>query len=151
MLRVRRFLMVAALAGALSVGAAAPAGAQQQTQTGLVNVAIGDVVIQVPIAIAANICDLNVAVLVGQLRDAGETTCETVAGSEATITPAEPGGGPNQRQTGLVNVAIGDVTVQVPISAALNICDVNLAILVGDFADDGVASCEAEAGSKARA
>lgn len=151
MLRVRRFLMVAALAGALSVGAAAPASAQQQNQVGLVNVAIGDVVLQVPIAIAANICDTNVAVLVADFRDDGTAECTTVAGSKATITPAEPGGGPDQRQTGLVNVAIGDVTVQVPISAAVNICDTNIAILVADFTDDGTAECEAKAGSKARA
>jgi hypothetical protein len=35
------------------------------------------------------------------------------------------------------------------VSAALNLCDVNLAILVADFFDDGDASCEAEAGSGA--
>jgi hypothetical protein len=46
-------------------------------------------------------------------------------------------------------VAIGDVTVQVPIAAALNLCDVNLAVLVGDFFDDGDATCQAEAGSGA--
>jgi hypothetical protein len=46
-------------------------------------------------------------------------------------------------------VAIGDVTVQVPIAAALNLCDVNLAVLVADFFDGGGASCEAEAGSGA--
>jgi hypothetical protein len=141
----RKLLLSVFLAGALSVGAAAPAAAQ--VQTGLVNVAVGDVTIQVPVAVAANICDVNVGVLVGELRDDGDTTCETVAGSDATVTRGPAG--PPAVQQGLVNVAIGDVTVQVPIAAALNLCDVNLAILVGDFFDDGSASCEAEAGSGA--
>jgi hypothetical protein len=52
-------------------------------------------------------------------------------------------------QLGLVNVAIGDVTVQVPIAAALNLCDVNLAVLVGDSFDDGDATCDAVAGAGA--
>jgi hypothetical protein len=141
----RKLLLSVFLAGALSFGAAAPAAAQ--VQRGLVNVAVGDVTIQVPVAVAANICDVNVGVLVGDLRDDGEATCETVAGSEATVTPGPAG--PPPVQQGLVNVAIGDVTVQVPIAAALNLCDVNLAVLVGDFFDDGDASCEAEAGSGA--
>jgi hypothetical protein len=149
--KVKRLVVAAIVAGSLAAGAATPAAAQTQTQTGLVNVAIGDVVIQVPVAIAANICDLNVGVLVGDFRDDGEAKCTAVSGSEATITPAQPGGGPNQTQTGLVNVAIGDVTVQVPISAALNLCDVNLAVLVGQFEDTGTAECEAEAGSEAGA
>jgi hypothetical protein len=46
-------------------------------------------------------------------------------------------------------VIIGDVTAQVPIAAALNVCDVNLAILVGDFFDDGNATCTADADSGA--
>lgn len=140
----RKLLVSVFLAGAL-FAVAAPAGAQNQR--GLVNVAVGDVTIQVPVAVAANICDVNVAVLVGDFRDDGEATCETVAGSEATVTRG-PASTPVV-QRGLVNVAIGDVTVQVPIAAALNLCDVNLAVLVADFFDGGGASCEAEAGSGA--
>jgi hypothetical protein len=141
----RKLLRSALLAGALSIVAATPGLAQNQR--GLVNVAVGDVTIQVPVAVAANICDVNVGVLVGELRDEGEATCDTVAGSEATVTRG-PASTPVV-QRGLVNVAIGDVTVQVPIAAALNLCDVNLAVLVGDFFDGGGASCEAEAGSGA--
>jgi hypothetical protein len=141
----RKLLIPALLAGTLSLVAATPSIAQNQR--GLVNVAVGDVTIQVPIAVAANICDVNVAVLVRDFRDDGEATCETVAGSEATVTRG-PASTPVV-QRGLVNVAIGDVTVQVPIAAALNLCDVNLAVLVADFFDGGGASCEAEAGSGA--
>jgi hypothetical protein len=141
----RKLLVTAFLAGVLSVGAATPGVAQNQR--GLVNIAVGDVTIQVPVALAANICDVNVAVLVGDFRDDGEADCTTVAGSEATVTRG-PASTPVV-QRGLVNVAIGDVTVQVPIAAALNLCDVNLAVLVADFFDGGGASCEAEAGSGA--
>jgi hypothetical protein len=140
----RKLLVSTILAGGL-FAAATPAAAQ--VQNGLVNVAVGDVTIQVPIAVAANICELNVGILVGDLRDDGDATCNTAADSEATVTRG-PASTPVVQQ-GLVNVAIGDVTVQVPIAAALNLCDVNLAVLVGDFFDDGDATCEAEAGSGA--
>jgi hypothetical protein len=110
-------------------------------------VAVGDVTIQVPIAVAANICDVNVGVLVGDLRDDGSADCDSEAISDATVTTGPPT--TPVVQQGLVNVAIGDVTVQVPIAAALNLCDVNLAILVGDFFDDGDATCTAEAGAGA--
>jgi hypothetical protein len=141
----RKLLASAVLVGALSFGAATPAAAQ--VQTGLVNVAVGDVTIQVPVAVAANICDVNVAVLVGDFRDDGSADCDSEAISDATVTTGPPS--TPIVQQGLVNVAIGDVTVQVPIAAALNLCDVNLAVLVGDFFDDGDATCQAEAGSGA--
>ena len=58
---------------------------------------------------------------------------------------------------GLVNVTIvdlldiDDVTVQLPIAVAANVCDVNVAILQADFLDDGVANCTARGESRARA
>ena len=140
----RKLLASAVLVGALSFGAT-PAAAQ--VQRGLVNIAVGDVTIQVPVAVAANICDVNVGVLVGDLRDDGSADCDSEAISDATVTTGPPSTPVVQR--GLVNVAIGDVTVQVPIAAALNLCDINLAILVGDFFDDGDATCIAEAGAGA--
>jgi hypothetical protein len=124
-----------------------PAAAQPIFQSGLVNVALGDVTIQVPVAVAANICDVNVGVLVGDLRDDGSADCDSEAISDAEVTTGPPS--TPIVQQGLVNVAIGDVTVQVPIAAALNLCDVNLAILGGDFFDDGDADCIATAGSGA--
>ena len=57
----------AAVFGAL----AAPAMAQNR-QEGLVNVAIEDVTVQLPIAVAANVCDLNVAIL-AEIADEGGT------------------------------------------------------------------------------
>jgi hypothetical protein len=138
--RVR--LAVVAAVASMSLGiAAGPASAQQ---TGLVNIDISDNVIQVPVTVAANICDVNVAVLVADLQDApADCTAEGDAGAEA-ITPAQGnGGGP---QTGLVNVKVEGNTVQVPIAVAANVCDVNVAILVDLLADDE-ASCDADASS----
>jgi len=140
---VRRILLAGLLAGSLTAGVAAPAAAQPQR--GLVNIDVSGVTIQLPIALAANVCDVNVAVLVDDLQD-GAAACDAIADADA-ITVAEPGtgGGP---QEGLVNVRISDVLVQVPVAVAANICDVNVAVLVG-LIDDDAASCEADASSHA--
>ena len=124
MLSIRR--TVAALAATVAVAAAfaAPASAQNQ-QNGLVNVAVEDVVVQVPVAVAANICDVNVAVLANVADDAA--ACEATANSTATRGPNS--NGPPTRQEGLVNVLLDDVLVQVPVSVAANVCDVNVAVL----------------------
>ncbi len=52
-------------------------------------------------------------------------------------------------QTGLVNVDIGNINVQVPVGVAANLCDINAAVLVADFEDDGEANCTATADSQA--
>jgi hypothetical protein len=97
--------------------------------------------VQVPIAVAANICDVNVAVLVSELQDApADCDAAGVAGADA-ITPADGGGG---AQSGLVNVIIADNIVQVPVAVAANVCDVNVAVLV-DIVDDATANCTADA------
>jgi hypothetical protein len=51
-------------------------------QEGLVNVNVSDVVVKVPVSVAANICDLDVNVL-AQQREFGRTTCDAVADSDA--------------------------------------------------------------------
>ncbi len=56
---------------------------------------------------------------------------------------------------GLVNVTIvdfvdvGDVTVQLPLAVAANVCDVDVNVLAADLADDGEANCTATATSRA--
>ena len=47
-------------------------------------------------------------------------------------------------QRGLVNVHFDDVTIQLPIGIAANVCDVNAAVLAAAIADTGNAECEAE-------
>ncbi|MGH2657875.1 MAG: hypothetical protein ACRDIZ_14485 [Actinomycetota bacterium] len=143
---LRKLITPMLIAGTMSLGAAAPAAAQPTVQRGLVNVNVEDVTIQVPIAVAANICDVTVAVLVSDLRD-GSAVCDAFAESDATVTPAEPGG--PTFQEGLINVNISGVTIQVPITVAANLCDVTVAILATDLLEDGEATCDAVAGSGA--
>jgi hypothetical protein len=55
-----------------------------------------------------------------------------------------------QNQEGLVNVALQDTTIQVPIAAAVNICGVAVNILVDQIEETGTASCDAQARGNAR-
>jgi hypothetical protein len=120
---------------------AAPASAQNQ-QEGLVNVLVEDVTVQVPLSVAANICDVNVGVLARVQDEAAE--CEATADSAAS---AGASNGPPARQEGLVNVLLDDVVVQVPVAIAANVCDLNVAVLA-EVADDA-AACDATAESLA--
>ena len=140
---LKKRMLGATVIAAASVGivGASTAAAQPVTQQGLVNVNLTDVTVQVPIGIAANICDVNVGVLVGELRD-DAANCEALGGADATVE-RDSSGGP-VTQNGLVNVNADDVAVQVPIGIAANICDVNVAVLVDQFLDDS-AGCLAEA------
>jgi hypothetical protein len=142
---MRRMRAIAALLGivAAALVLAAPASAQTNQQ-GLVNVAIEDVTVQLPISVAANICDVNVAVLAEIADEAG--SCEATATSAASAGPSQ--GNDNVRQEGLVNVLVDDVVVQAPIAVAANVCDVNVAVLA-EVLDDASA-CEAVAGSEAQ-
>jgi len=122
------------LAAAIAAGAiiATPMTASAATQEGLVNVNIEDVTVQTPVAVAANVCDVTVGVLVDTLTEA-PSDCQA-----GTIALAESSGGPggNTRQEGLVNVNLQDVEVQVPIGIAANICDVTAGVLVQNLAED---------------
>lgn len=137
--RITALAATVAVSGAL----ASPAMAQNQ-QEGLVNVALEDVTIQVPVAVAANLCDINVAVL-AELEDEARR-CTATADAAADAGPNDNNDGPTQ-QEGLVNVLVDDVVVQVPVAVAANVCDVNVAILA-DVLDDASA-CEATADSAA--
>jgi hypothetical protein len=141
MRRIQAALILAACI-AVTAAFAAPASAQNQQQ-GLVNVAVEDVIVQVPVAVAANVCDVNVAVLAEVQDDAA--ACEATADSTAT---AGPNSNQPTRQEGLVNVLLDDVLVQVPISVAANVCDVNVAVLAQ--LDDDAEACEATADAAAQ-
>jgi hypothetical protein len=135
----RLVALVAAALLVLSLGAL-PAEAQPQ-QEGLVNVNISDVTLQLPIAIAANVCDVNVNVLAEQIRDGG-AECDADATSDAVIDGGEDCEAPTQE--GLVNVNINCLFIQVPVAVAANICDVNVNALATQLRDGG-AECEAVA------
>ena len=128
---------------ALAVGVATPAGAQTPPQQGLVNVNVSGVRIQVPIAVAANICDVNVNVLARQIDAPAQ--CDVNAESDAVSAGIES---PPPRQDGLVNVNISDVIVQIPITVAANVCDVNVNVLASQL--DSPVRCDADADADAR-
>lgn len=134
-------LLTLALAMAMVIAMALPATAQQQE--GLVNVNVSDVTVQLPIAVAANVCDVNVNVLAQQFRTGG-AECTSMAESGATIEWPGNGNGNGPNQDGLVNVNVSDIVVQAPIGIAANICDVNANVLAEQVRLGG-AECDAEA------
>jgi hypothetical protein len=138
--------LVGATAAAASIGlvGASTASAQPVDQDGLVNVFIDDTTVQVPIALAANICDVDVNVIASQAT-AGDTTCEALANAQANDPGRQDDRGPI-RQSGLVNLTLTDTTVQVPVAAAINLCDVSVNILAQQL-ELGEAECTATADS----
>ena len=92
-MNIRRSIATVGAAGALTAGSlflASPAQAAPVAiiPGGLVTVTlvdlvdIDDVTIQVPLAIAANVCDIDINVLAAQVA-AGDTTCDAAAVSSA--------------------------------------------------------------------
>jgi hypothetical protein len=142
--RVRFVALIAASLLVLSLGAMP---AQAQTQEGLVNVNLSDITLQLPIAIAANVCDVNVNVLAEQLRDGG-AECDADATSDAVFDGGDDCEAPTQE--GLVNVNVSCLIIQVPVALAANICDVNVNVLARQFRDGG-ATCDAVADADADA
>jgi hypothetical protein len=143
---MRKGLVTLVLAVLMAVAVvASPATAARQN--GLVNINLEDNVVQVPVAVAANVCDVNVAILVGLLRDTGSTACTSEAFSGATVQD-RPNSSGSTRQNGLINVNLENNTIQIPIAAAANICDVNVAVLVGAILEDDATQCDANAGAE---
>lgn len=150
MIRGQRLLVTLFASALLTLSLVGGAAAQPPINIGgpgLVNVQIGTIEVNVPVAVAANLCDINVALLVGDFRDDGDATCTATAESIATPGPGAGTGPINIGGPGLVNVQIGGLFVDLPIGIAANICDVNAAVLVGMFEDDGDATCTATATS----
>jgi hypothetical protein len=146
LVRRRNTRLTALLAGSvLALGvAAAPASAQTQ-QSGLINVAVVDNTVQVPIAVAANVCGLQVGVLATALRQ-GPVTC-TANGTAIATAPAGGAGGTTQ-QNGLVNLAITNNTIQVPVGIAANICGVQAGVLANQLRQ-GPVQCDAQGNATA--
>ena len=132
--------------GIVSGPAGGGGGGDATVQEGLVNVNVEDNTILVPIAIAANVCDVTVAVLVTELQD-GPATCDALASSDATVTEPTNNGGAT-RQNGLVNVAITDLIIQVPVAVGANICDVDVVVLASEILLNDATVCTASAGAE---
>jgi hypothetical protein len=129
-MQFRRTAVAITSAAALSVtgiALATPANAQpnRADQEGLVNLALQDTNVQLPISIAANVCGVAVNVL-AEAPVTSPVTCTAEGVSTAT---RERGGRNNARQEGLVNVAIQGTNVQVPVAVAANICGVAVNLL----------------------
>jgi hypothetical protein len=168
---LRRTLAMLSIAALAVVGATSATAANNSQQRGLVNVSTGDVDLlnNVNLAVAANViatvCDVTipVAVLATQVIGTdGATFCQGTA-APITIEQAQPGdgagtpggGGNNARQSGLVNLALGDVAIlnNLNLALAANVlvtaCDltVPVAILaVQAVGDTGTTVCNTAAG-----
>jgi hypothetical protein len=120
-----------------ALGSASAAGAQNQS--GLVNVAVVNNTVQIPIGVAANVCGVAVNIL-STATSTSPVDCTAVSGATATSTGNGGSGGGNQQ--GLVNLYVADNTVQVPIGIAANICGVAANVLA-EGASTGSATCNA--------
>jgi hypothetical protein len=120
------------VSGALALSLALPVAAANRAGDSLVNVQVSDVTILVPVAVAANLCDINVNVLAEQLG-AGPTTCEATAESVATPGTGDGRGG-NRAGDSLVNVQLDNILVALPISIGANVCDVNVNVAAAQAA-----------------
>jgi hypothetical protein len=58
-----------------------------QPQSGLVNVQIGDVIVQVPVGVAANICGVDANVIATQFVGTEEVVCVADADAMAEVPP----------------------------------------------------------------
>jgi hypothetical protein len=146
---LKRQIMAVVGACALSIGFAAPAQAApggNSAGDSLVNVQVGDVTLLVPVAVAANLCDINANVLAKQERKGGATCTAT---AESLASPGDRHGnghsGGNTAGDSLVNVQVGDVTAALPVGIAANLCDINVNFLVASQVRKGGATCTATA------
>jgi hypothetical protein len=145
-MRARRTAAIAATTLALGFGfaGAAHAAPNDAEQEGLVNLALQDTTVQVPVGVAADICGVAANVLAGATFT-GPVECT----AEGVGTAERSDGGPNDaRQQGLVNVAVQDTTVQVPVAVAANVCGVAVNLitsqnLVGETTCDALADAGA--------
>jgi hypothetical protein len=126
---------------------AGPASAQPTQQQGLVNVAVTDNTVQVPIGVAANVCGVTAAVLANQIST-NSVDCSAI--SNATAFSQGNGGGGGAQQNGLVNIALTGNTVQIPVSAAANVCGVGVAVLA-QFVNTSDIACTARSRGSAQA
>lgn len=90
MRRTKKLVASMFATGVLATGVALPTASAAPVITGgLVNVTLVDVLshnevaVQVPVGIAANVCDVNAAVLLASVRDTGSATCDATADSIA--------------------------------------------------------------------
>jgi hypothetical protein len=131
---------VAAAAVAFAL-VAAPAFAQQE---GLVNVNVEGVNVQVPVGIAAQVCPNVSANVIAEAVGTQEAVCEITQETAAQhdIAVGQGGGQDQGQQSGLVNVNVEGVNVQVPVGVAAQICPNVSANVIAEAVGTQEAVCE---------
>jgi hypothetical protein len=133
--------VTAASAGSLALGLVGTAPAQAATrQDGLVNVSLTNTTIQVPVGVAANVCNVSVNVLTSLV---GNQAAPCTALADPTATASQPQAG-STRQSGLINISATNTTVQLPVGIAANVCNVAVNALATQLVN-GAAACNATA------
>lgn len=136
-----RTIAVTAVAGAMAFGVSAiPASAATQ-QNGLVNVSLTNNTIQIPVGVAANVCNVAVNVIATGAFQPNNGLCTAV--SSPTATGGGGGGGGSTSQQGLVNVSLANNTVQVPIGIAANVCNVTANVITSNTFQPNGGNCSA--------
>jgi hypothetical protein len=151
MLRSKKSRILTVLAtAALSIGLAVPAAATPppRDNDGLIEInLVNGNTIQVPLALAANICGVTVNALAADLGPDGEATCTADADgtAEAVRNPGQ-GQGHNGNNGRLIEInLLNGNTIQVPLALAANVCGVTINVLAADLGPDGAADCKADA------
>jgi len=162
-LTIRNWVIALGCGLTLLIGTASTTLAQPRNdQSGLINVNLQDVVVQIPVSIAlpigvaANVCNVSVI----ELDETGDTACtaenNSIGVSRAVAdavlgTSGGNGGGARNNQSGLVNVNIQELALQVPASLAVpvgiaaNVCNVS----VIELRETGATECDATNTSRA--
>ena len=131
---VRRRTLAGVVVSCVLGVSAIPASAATQ-QNGLVNVSLTDTTIQVPVAVAANVCNVTANVIAANNFTPNGSPCTATSMPSAT---GGGGGGGNTSQQGLVNVSLTGTTVQIPIGIAANVCNVTANVIAsGNFTPNG--------------
>jgi hypothetical protein len=151
-MKMTKKILAGGAAAAMSFGVMGGLAEAQPTQEGLVNVLVDGVNVQIPIGVAANVCGVAVNVL-ATAENFGDVDCDSeviviAEGNDRNGNGGNGNGGNgNGRQgdqSGLVNVAITDVNVQVPVAVAANICGVAVNVLA-QAEDFGEVTCTSQA------
>lgn len=144
---LRRMLVAAVSSSVIAVGVSAlPASAQTTQQSGLVNVALTGNTIQVPVAVAADVCGVQANVIASN-NFGGNAICTSASRSTAS---GGGGGGGTTTQQGLVNVALTGNTIQVPVGVAADVCGVQANVIAsGSFGGNALCSSISQPGAQA--
>ena len=119
------------------LGLSLTAGSAFAQQDGLVNLNVEGNTVQVPVAVAAQVCGVSVDALA--IDDSNTVTgCDDVDADSPALSGFmdRPEGGnanaPGQTQSGLVNLNVEGNTVQVPVAIAAQVCGVSVDALAID-------------------